>query len=304
MAKPKAKPRSWWRMRQIRHRDAVALAVLSASLLLAGELANQDIQSVYHKYIVPSGALNNLGFLILIVALVILGFTTYFGGVFVLLGGLHFSWGRVGRGRFLVGLGIGVSLIGLLSRLAQAVLVTGTPLAAIVPYTTSLNGLPIRSAAAAATRVSFPRWYTFIRMGIGGSRLQPFDELILVFRGAVNLAFLRPALQPSVHFRGRDATLLRDPHDVFVVRDALGTRELIDDVADRDDLLTLRLTDAGLDDVDVEATFLAGHLAHPVLDDSHGALRVLRADGLAQPEPSTGLGKPDDRLELPRGHPA
>src|SRR5256712_7551611 len=139
----KAKPRSWWRMRQIRHRDAVALAVLSASLLLAGELANQDIQGVYQKYIVPSGALNNPGFLILIVTLVILGFTTYFGGVFVLLGGLHFSWGRVSRGRFLVGLGIGVSLIGLLSRLAQAVLVTGTPLAAIVPYTTSLTGLGI-----------------------------------------------------------------------------------------------------------------------------------------------------------------
>ena len=139
----KAKPRSWWRMRQIRHRDAVALAVLSAAFLLAGELVNQDIPSVYEKYIVQSGALNNLGFLFLIVALIILGFTTYFGGVFVLLGGLHFSWGRVGRGRFLVGLGIGVSLIGLVSRLAQALLVTGTPLTAIIPYTTSLTGLGI-----------------------------------------------------------------------------------------------------------------------------------------------------------------
>ncbi|OLD89347.1 hypothetical protein AUG86_04900 [Euryarchaeota archaeon 13_1_20CM_4_64_14] len=139
----KAKPRSWWRMRQIRHRDAVALAVLSAAFLLAGELVNQDIPSVYEKYILQSGALNNPGFLILIVALIILGFTTYFGGVFVLLGGLHFSWGRVGRGRFLVGLGIGVSLIGLVSRLAQALLVTGTPLTAIIPYTTSLTGLGI-----------------------------------------------------------------------------------------------------------------------------------------------------------------
>src|SRR2546427_114353 len=112
----KAKPRSWWRMRQIRHRDAVALAVLSAAFLLAGELVNQDIPSVYEKYILQSGALNNLGFLILIVALIILGFTTYFGGVFVLLGGLHFSWGRVGRGSFLVGLGIGVSLTRLFRR--------------------------------------------------------------------------------------------------------------------------------------------------------------------------------------------
>ena len=139
----KAKPRSWWRMRQIRHRDAVAMAVVSASFLLAGELANQDIPVIYQKYIVESGALNNPGFLVLIVALIILGFTTYFGGVFVLLGGLHFSWGRVSRGRFLVGLGIGVSLIGLVSRLAQAVLTSGTPLTAIVPYTTSLTGLGI-----------------------------------------------------------------------------------------------------------------------------------------------------------------
>src|SRR5256712_454734 len=135
----------------------------------------------------------------------------------------------------------------------------------------------------------------------GGSRLEPFDELILVFRGAVDRAFLGPALQPRVHFRRRDAAFLRDSDDVLVVRDALGTRELVDDVADRDDLLALRLTDPGLDDVDVEATFLAGHLAHPVLDDSHGALRVLRPDRLAQPEPSAGLGKPDDRLQLARG---
>lgn len=139
----KAKPRSWWRMRQIRHRDAVALAVVSASCLLAGELANRDIPNLYDRYIVGSGALNNPGFLVLIVALIILGFTTYFGGLFVLLGGLHFSWGRVGRGRFLVGLGIGVSLLGLISRLAQAVLTSGTPLTAIVPYTTSLTGLGI-----------------------------------------------------------------------------------------------------------------------------------------------------------------
>ncbi len=139
----KAKPRSWWRMRQIRHRDAVALAVVSSSCLLAGELANRDIPNLYDRYIVGSGALNNPGFLVLIVALIILGFTTYFGGLFVLLGGLHFSWGRVGRGRFLVGLGIGVSLLGLISRLAQAVLTSGTPLTAIVPYTTSLTGLGI-----------------------------------------------------------------------------------------------------------------------------------------------------------------
>src|SRR3989449_9967187 len=122
----KAKPRSWWRMRQIRHRDAVALAVLSAAFLLAGELVNQDIPSVYEKYILQSGALNNLGFLKLIMALIILSLTSYFSVVFVLLGGLHFSWGRGGRGRFLVGLWIGDSLICLVTRIFQSLLRTGT----------------------------------------------------------------------------------------------------------------------------------------------------------------------------------
>ena len=138
-----AKARSWWRLRQVRHRDAVALSVLSSSCLLAGELANQDISTLYERYILESGALNNPAFLVLVVALIILGFTTYFGGIFVLLGGLHFSWGRVNRGRFLVGLGIGVSLLGLIGRLARAVLTTGTPLTEILPLTTSLTGLGI-----------------------------------------------------------------------------------------------------------------------------------------------------------------
>src|SRR3989442_14322096 len=138
-------------------------------------------------------------------------------------------------------------------------------------------------------------------LGVGRVPVITFRGAYLCFSGGCRSPLPGPALQPRVHFRRRDAAFLRDSDDVLVVRDALGTRELVDDVADRDDLLALRLTDAGLDDVDVEAAFLAGHLAHPVLDDSHGALRVLRPDGLAQPEPSTGLGKPDDRLELPRG---
>src|SRR5438132_7824001 len=100
-----------------------------------------------------------------------------------------------------------------------------------------------------------------MRMGIGRVPATPFDELILVFRGAVNLAFLGPSLQPRVHFRRRDAALLRDPDDVLVVRDAFGSRELVDDVADRDDLLALRLTDAGLDGVDVEGGFFVRPLA-------------------------------------------
>src|SRR6266508_4352326 len=139
-----------------------------------------------------------------------------------------------------------------------------------------------------------------MRIGIGGPALQPLDELILVFRGAVDLPFLRPPLQPRVHLRGRDAALLREANDVLVVRDALRTREFADDVADRDDLLPLRLTDAGLDDVDVESAFLAGDLAHPVLDDAHGSLCVVCGNGLAQTEASARLGEADDGFELAR----
>src|SRR5439155_26025424 len=67
----KAKPRSWWRMRQIRRRDAGVLSVLAASFLLAGELANQDIQYVYETYIIRSGALGNVGLLLLVVGLIV-----------------------------------------------------------------------------------------------------------------------------------------------------------------------------------------------------------------------------------------
>src|SRR5438067_11053306 len=113
-----------------------------------------------------------------------------------------------------------------------------------------------------------------MRIGIEGSRLQTFDELILVFDGAVNLPFLRPAFQPRVDLRGRDAPFLGDSDDDLVVRDAVRPRELSDDVADGDDLFPLRLADSGLDDVYVEAACLACDLALLVFDDPHRALRV------------------------------
>lgn len=127
----KAKPRSWWRIRQVRHRDAVALAVASSSCLLAGELVSQDIQTLYFRYLAPLEGEPALFLLNLV--LVILAFTTAFGGILVLLGGLHFLWGRVGRGRFLVGLGLGLSALSLMSRVAYSILTTGSPVAAVFP---------------------------------------------------------------------------------------------------------------------------------------------------------------------------
>ena len=136
-----ARGRSWWRTKQIRHRDAVIVSVVSSACLLAGEVANQDIVRIYEAYLAPN--LGSPGLLILYAALSVLAFTNYFGGIFVLLGGLHFSWGRTDRGRFLVGLGIGVSVLGLASRLARATLATGTPLGEILQLTTPLTGAGI-----------------------------------------------------------------------------------------------------------------------------------------------------------------
>ncbi len=129
MAKRKA--RSWWRLRQIRHRDAVALSVVSAACLLAGETASQDIQTLYLQYLAP--VQGEPAVFLFNLVLVILAFTTAFGGILVFLGGLHFSWGRVGRGRFLVGLGIGLSALSLSSRVAYSLLTTGSPVAAAFP---------------------------------------------------------------------------------------------------------------------------------------------------------------------------
>ncbi len=135
-----AKARSWWRMRQIRHRDAVVLSVLSSSFLLAGELVNNDLQTAYDQYIAPYAGQPRF---VLNIVLTIFGFTTYFGGIFVLLGGLHFSWGRVSRGRFLVGLGLGVSLLGLVSRLARAALAPATFSTEIQQLTTTVTGIGV-----------------------------------------------------------------------------------------------------------------------------------------------------------------
>ena len=148
-----AAEKSWWRARRIKHRDTVVLAVLAAAFLLAGELVNNDIPRLYQKYILEPGVASNAALLIVIVALVILGFTTYFGGIFVLLGGMHFSWGRVGRGRFLVGLGIGVSLLGFVGRMARATL-DASPVVELITIASSLTGLGLLFGLASHSLMS------------------------------------------------------------------------------------------------------------------------------------------------------
>src|SRR5947209_18118590 len=48
---------SWWRLRQIRHRDAVIMSALSSACLLAGALVDStaiNITTVYRDFIAPS----------------------------------------------------------------------------------------------------------------------------------------------------------------------------------------------------------------------------------------------------------
>lgn len=151
-----AKARSWWRIRQVRHRDAVILSVLSSSCLLAEAVARSDLAYLYDRWVAPY--LNQPPILVVLVALTVLGFTTYFGGIFVLLGGIHFSWGRIGRGRFLMGLGLGISLLGLVSRLSRAILEAatvdnplGNPVDALLAVTAGLTGVGILFGLASHT---------------------------------------------------------------------------------------------------------------------------------------------------------
>ena len=144
-----ASNRSWWRQRRVKHRDAVALCVLSSALLLAGELTTSALGFIYTSYLEPE--IGNPPFFALRTFLAVLAFTTAFGAILVLAGGWYFLLGRVSRGRFLVGFGVGFTSLTILSKVAYAVLVSGTPLAFFIPLATTLTGLGILVGAVAHT---------------------------------------------------------------------------------------------------------------------------------------------------------
>ena len=129
--------KSWWRLKKTRHRDAVVLSVISSALLLAGQLPLQ--QDLYQEYLLP--VVHEPLVFVFDVVLLILAYTSYFGGILVLLGGVNFLWGQASRGRFLLSLGLGIGSIGLLKELALAVLSTSSPVSVIVYFATSLTGL-------------------------------------------------------------------------------------------------------------------------------------------------------------------
>lgn len=133
----------------MKHRDAVALCVLASSFLLAGEIANPVLASLYAQFLAP--VLREPAMFAFRAFLVLFGFTTAFGGVLVLSGGWYFLRGRVPRGRALVGLGVGLTSLSLVSRLAYYTLVFGSPVPYLVPLATTLTGLGVLFGTAAHT---------------------------------------------------------------------------------------------------------------------------------------------------------
>lgn len=142
-----AKVRSWWRRKKIYHRDAVLLSVASSACLLAGELVYQGgLPWIYASYLAPV-ANEPLVFLANLL-LSLLAFTSVFGGILVLMGGVNFLWGKVGRGRFLLGLGVGLSALGLIRLAAYYTLTLGSPLILLSVETTSLIGIGVLTGVA------------------------------------------------------------------------------------------------------------------------------------------------------------
>lgn len=139
-----ARVKSWWRLKKIYHRDAVVLSCVSSAFLLAGQIGNT--QGLYSQYL--AAVVTEPLLFLLDTVLLVLAYMSYFGGILVLIGGINFLWGRVGRGRFLLSLGVGLSLISLLKQIALAVLTTGSPLAAASYFTSSLVGLGLLTGFA------------------------------------------------------------------------------------------------------------------------------------------------------------
>jgi len=149
-----ARTTSWWKARRVKHRDAVVLCVLSSAFLLSAGFFSElvpemSFPEIYEKFLAPVA--DRPALLLLYTILAVLAFTTAFGVVFVLLGGWYFIRGRVPRGRFFVGFGIGLTSLSLLSRLARATLEQGSPLAFLLPLATSLTGVGILLGVAAHT---------------------------------------------------------------------------------------------------------------------------------------------------------
>jgi len=108
-----------FRPHRMRNRDGVVLAVATAVLLIVGEITNPVLRNYIARYVaLQANPLLAAGAL----ALVFVAYTPAFGSILALVAAGLFSKNEVSRGRYFLGLGIGLSLLGLISRVALAVL--------------------------------------------------------------------------------------------------------------------------------------------------------------------------------------
>jgi len=126
--------------RRVRNRDGVALAAAGSGLLLLSELTSETgLRLLVREYLVPAtGEPLDLAVRAL---LLFLAFTASFGALLLFLGAWSWAINVVPRGRFLVGLGTGISAFGLLSKFAAATLASGTSATLLFWLVTSLSGL-------------------------------------------------------------------------------------------------------------------------------------------------------------------
>lgn len=126
--------------RRVRNRDGVALAAAGSGFLLLSELTSETgLRLLVREYLVP--ATGEPLDLAVRAFLLFLAFTASFGAVLLFLGAWSYAINAIPRGRFLVGLGAGLSAFGLLSKFAAATLVSGTSATLLFWLLASLAGL-------------------------------------------------------------------------------------------------------------------------------------------------------------------
>jgi len=112
-------PRPGRRFPRIRNRDGVVMAISAAALLLGSELTNPVLRTLIDQYV---GQQQNPVLAAGSIALVFLAYTSAFGSLLALVAAALFAQNEVPRGRFFLGLGVGLSVIGLTSKIALSLL--------------------------------------------------------------------------------------------------------------------------------------------------------------------------------------
>ena len=130
-------------MRKVRNRDGVLLCATTSILLFVGELTNAVLRTVIGDTLrTEPNALFAAGALIL----VFLAYTSAFGAFLAIVAGVLFGHSHVPRGRFFLGLGVGFSIIGLISKLSLVALGGDSN---FIPWLTTFTGAGVLCGVAA-----------------------------------------------------------------------------------------------------------------------------------------------------------